>query len=245
MSLPQMLCNENLLNECDVVRMLNDGHYWVEYEPIIDMKTGTIFGYEALARFVLNERRIPPMPVFMVAHQNPELFFRLESELKAMQLFHRPKNAMLFINLDPHNFSDEAKLSFWRELFLGAKNLCLEITENTDDMQTAFLSHCLDEIQTIGFPIAQDDIGNDEKPFCFDLTSRADFLKFDRTWLLKIKRCPDYQEILKGFLAFAKAQGKKSVLEGIESEGDFMLARALEVDYVQGYLFKHLNHHSC
>ncbi len=244
MSLP-LLCNENLLSECDVVRMIHERHFWVEYEPIIAMNSGTIFGYEALARFILNERRIPPMPVLMVAHQNPELFFHLESELKALQLFHRPKNAMLFLNLDPHNFSDETKIAFWKQLFDGAQDLCLEVTENTDDMQTAFLSHCLDEIQRIGFPIAQDDIGNDEKPFCFELTSRADFLKFDKTWLLKIKRCPDYQEILKGFLSFAKAQGKCSILEGIETEGDFLLARDLGVDFVQGYLFKHLNHHSC
>lgn len=47
-----MPCNENLLSECDVVRMIHERHFWVEYEPIISMNSGTIFGYEALARFI-------------------------------------------------------------------------------------------------------------------------------------------------------------------------------------------------
>jgi EAL domain-containing protein (putative c-di-GMP-specific phosphodiesterase class I) len=241
MSLPP-LSHEHLLNYDDICKIIEKQNFWVEYEPIIDMNSGDIFGYEALARFVINGKQIPPTPVLHVAHQVKELFFRLESALKIMQLAHRPKDArMLFVNIDPHNFSDSDKILYWRDLFEEERDICIEVTENTDDMQTSLLSHCLDEIQKSGIPIAQDDIGNDQKPFCFDLTKRAQFLKFDRTWLLKIRACADYQEILKGFLSFAKAQGKKSILEGVESEEDFAVAKALGVDFVQGYIFKHLN----
>lgn len=240
MSLPNVNL-ENRLSYTDICLIIENKHFWVEYEPIIDMRHGDIFGYEALARFVLNGQTIPPTPVFEVAHQAKELFFRLERALKVMQLYHRPDEGMLFLNIDPHNFSDSEKIAYWKELFEDVEHMCIEVTENTDGMQTSMLSHCLNELQSSGIPIAQDDIGNDLKPFCFDLTQRAQFLKFDRTWLLKIKACADYQEILKGFLRFAKAQGKKSVLEGVESEEDFRVAKALGVDFVQGYIFKHLN----
>lgn len=242
MSIPTILTYEQFLNYDDICKIIDTQSFWVEYEPIIDMKNGDIYGYEALARFVLNGKQIPPTPVLQVAHQVKELFFRLERALKIMQLSHRPnEGGMLFVNIDPHNFSDGEKIAYWHDLFEDVHDVCIEVTENTDDMQTTLLSHCLDEIQKSGIPIAQDDIGNDQKPFCFDLTKRAQFLKFDRTWLLKIRACSDYQEILKGFLSFAKAQGKKSILEGVESEEDFCVAKALGVDFVQGYIFSHLN----
>ncbi len=243
MSLPPVE-HEMKLSYEDILWMIEKKSFWVEYEPLIDMQDGDIFGYEALARFVLHGQDIAPSPVLEVAHQVNELFFKLEKALKIEQLKHRPNEGMLFLNIDPHNFSDGEKIAYWHDLFEDQEALCIEVTENTDGMQTLLLSHCLDEIQKSGVPIAQDDIGNDQKPFCFDLTRRAEFLKFDRTWLAKIKACRDYQEILKGFMAFAKAQKKKCVLEGIESEEDFAIARALGVDFVQGYLFKHLNHQS-
>lgn len=243
MSFP-VIPNESTLRYEDIRWMIEQQSFWVEYEPIIDMKTGDIFGYEALARFVLEGKNLSPAPVLEMAHQVKELFFRLEKALKVKQIKHRPDEGILFLNIDPHNFSDIEKIAYWRELFENETEICIEVTENTDDMQTLILSSCLEELQKSGIPIAQDDIGNDQKPFCFDVTRRANFLKFDRSWLSKIKMCEDYQEILKGFLAYAKAQEKKCVMEGIESDEDFLIAKKLGVDFVQGYLFKHLNHRS-
>lgn len=225
----------------DICEMIDKQSFWVEYEPIIDMRSGDIFGYEALARFIYKGINIPPSPILHIAHQSEELFFRLERELKRMQIKRRPKEGILFVNIDPHNFNGEDKMDYWHAFFLHLENICIEVTENTDTMETGVLSSCLVELKKTGLPIAQDDIGNDEKPFCFELTHQAQFLKFDRSWLPKIKACSDYKEILKGFLSFAKLQHKMTILEGIEEEEDFMIAKALGVDFVQGYLFKYLN----
>ena len=233
-----------ILTPVTIRKMIHEGSFWVQYEPLISVSDGSIFGYEALARFEMDGEQIPPSPVLEVAHEYPELFFDLERELKLKQLVNRPKDGMLFVNIDPHNFSDSEKIFYWQSLFEDEDNICIEVTENTDGMQAHLLSHCLDELQKVGLTIAQDDIGNEQKPFCFDLTRRATYLKFDRQWLLKIKQCLDYQEILRGFMSFAKAQRKHCILEGVESEEDFEFAKALGVDFVQGYYFKHLNQSS-
>lgn len=68
--------------------------------------------------------------------------------------------------------------------------------------------------------------------------------KFDRSWFQKIALCTDYVHILKGFILFARKQGKKSVMEGIETELDLKIARELEVDFVQGYYYKSYNQRS-
>jgi EAL domain-containing protein (putative c-di-GMP-specific phosphodiesterase class I) len=91
--------------ECnDVVKILESKSFWTEYEPVVDVKSGKIFGYEALARFVHHGKNLPPAPVFELTHHDTTLFFELEKTLKKMQIAHRPKCGLLFINIDPHNF---------------------------------------------------------------------------------------------------------------------------------------------
>ena len=225
----------------DVFRLLESKSFWTEYEPIIDVQSGKIFGYEALARFVHLGQNLPPAPVFELAHHSAELFFQLEKALKLMQIAHRPKGGLLFVNIDPHNFLGREKNDFWVDLFSSTKSICIEVTENTDGINASLLCDILPRLKQTGAYIAQDDIGNDAKPFCFELTNHAHILKFDRTWLHKISACSDYAHILKGFIAFAKLQRKKTVLEGVETKEDFAIAKRLGVDFVQGYLFKTLN----
>jgi EAL domain-containing protein (putative c-di-GMP-specific phosphodiesterase class I) len=116
----------------------------------------------------------------------------------------------------------------------STKSICVEVTENTDGLNASLLAEILPRLKQTGVYIAQDDIGNDAKPFCFELTNHAHILKFDRTWLHKISACSDYTHILKGFIAFAKLQRKKTVLEGIETPKNLALAKELGVDFVQG-----------
>lgn len=201
----------------DVVKILEGKQFWTEYEPVVDVKSGKIFGYEALARFVHQGRNLPPAPVFELAHHDATLFFELEKTLKMVQIAHRPKGGLLFINIDPHNFIGAQKNDFWIDMLLSIKSVCVEVTENTDGLNASLLAEMLPRLKQTGAYIAQDDIGNDAKPFCFELTNQAHILKFDRTWFSKIEACSDYSHILKGFIAFAKLQRKKTVLEGVET----------------------------
>ncbi len=231
----------NSIGYKEVDEILHVKSFWAEYEPVIDIKRSEIFGYEALARFVYRGQNIPPAPIFEIAHYSQELFFQLEKALKIMQIEHRPKEGILFVNIDPHNFNTAEKNDFWSDLFSSTEQMCIEVTENTDAINASLLADILPKLKKTGAYIAQDDIGNDAKPFCFELTNHAHILKFDRTWLHKIRACSDYVQILKGFIAFARLQKKKTVMEGIETKEDFAIAKRLGVDFVQGYLFKTLN----
>jgi len=65
----------------------------------------------------------------------------------------------------------------------------------------------------------------------------VDIFKFDRHWLQAIHQ-PAQRRMLKMLLNYAREENKKTVLEGIETENDLAIARELNVDYVQGYLFR-------
>ncbi len=228
----------------EVNEILEQQLFWSEYEPVVDVKTNTIFGYEALARFHYKRRAYSPAPILEMAHHCQTLFYRLERALKIHQIKHRPSEGVLFVNIDPHNFNTKEKIDFWEDLFCQHEEMCIEVTENTNGLESNLLVNALPHLKKTGAFIAQDDIGNDEKLFCFDLMHHAHILKFDRSWFQKIALCTDYVHILKGFILFARKQGKKSVMEGIETELDLKIARELEVDFVQGYYFKSYNQRS-
>jgi EAL domain-containing protein (putative c-di-GMP-specific phosphodiesterase class I) len=56
--------------------------------------------------------------------------------------------------------------------------------------------------------------------------------------LKRIKQHPPYIEVIKGIVNYAKKSSKKIILEGIEDSTDLKIAKTLEVDYIQGYMFK-------
>lgn len=228
----------------EVNEILEQSLFWCEYEPIFDLRTEAIFGYEALARFYYHGRSYPPAPILEMAHHSQTLFYRLEKALKLHQIKYRPSEGVLFVNIDPHNFSTAEKLDFWEDLFIHQEKMCIEVTENTTGLESHLLVDAMPRLKRTGSFIAQDDIGNNEKLFCFDLMVHSHILKFDRSWFQKMSLCSDYAEILKGFIAFAKRQGKKVVMEGIETQSHLDIAQHLDVDFVQGYLFKPYNHRS-
>ncbi len=97
----------------EVDEILHVKSFWTEYEPIIDVKRREILGYEALARFVYRGKSFLPAPIFEIAHYSQELFFQLEKALKIMQIEHRPKEGLLFVNMDPHTFDTPEKNDFF------------------------------------------------------------------------------------------------------------------------------------
>ena len=56
--------------------------------------------------------------------------------------------------------------------------------------------------------------------------------------MLKKHHDPEFLLLIKAMIDYARAAGKKTILEGIETQEDFNFAKAINVDYVQGFLFK-------
>lgn len=221
-----------------IAKILGCNGFFTEYQPIVHLATQTIYAYEALGRFAINGVSYSPLDVFSYAHKSPMLYFELEQRLKFHQLSNRPTSGLLFVNIDPHNFNSIAKLAIWRDTFYGIKNICVEITENTDLMSIALVQKCADELKLCGVEIAQDDIGADGKPFCFELLCTSDYLKFDLSWITKIRADKNLIHVLDGFLTFARKSNKLTILEGIETEQDLKLAQKLNVDFIQGFYYK-------
>lgn len=220
-----------------VLRVLETNRLACEYQPIVRTDSEEIWGYEALARFVLDGEAIAPNRVFNSLHNDRTLFFMLESRSKRFQIEHRPGDAQLFVNLDPHVCEESYQLEHWLETLRGHDELVVEIIENTSVTNLDNIRAFTRSLSEAGVHVALDDVGGTNNLFSFELLDNCDYVKLDRRWFSRLAAEPSYGALLRGLVEFARAKGIHTVLEGVESRRHLSIAKALGVDFVQGFLF--------
>lgn len=221
--------------------ILEEKNFHTEYQPILSLETGKIYAYEALARFRIDGVSIPPDVVFSELHKDPDLFFRLERELKSFQIANRPKQKRLFLNLDPHVCRNAEQASFWTSFFASSPDTVCEVIENTDSTRIEETRFCLDALKKSGAALALDDVGGPNNLFCFDFLEYSNYIKFDKHWLRLFKTKETYKNIAWGFLDFARESKILCILEGIETAEDLRIAAEMRFPLVQGFLFRSKN----
>ncbi len=86
-------------------------------------------------------------------------------------------------------------------------------------------------------PIALDDVGAANGLLSFDAISEAEILKFDRTLIPRLRH-PRARALVQALTRMARETGAHSILEGVETTAEFVLARDVGFDLVQGFLFR-------
>ncbi|MDH4944934.1 EAL domain-containing protein [Sulfurimonas sp. C5] len=226
------------LNLSVPLSIIVDETYGACYEPIVELQTMKVYGYEALSRFRHEDKYIPPNEFFNAIHDNSETFFHFESILKRFQLDNRPKGHRLFLNLDPHVVLENDHVEYWMRLFTTHKNIEIEIIENSHNENLYLIEEFMDWMDEHDITYAYDDFLKPDTLFFTSLFHRANTIKLDMDVIQKIRTNPAYIEVAKGIVKFLKASKRLCLLEGIEDASDLEIAKELGVDFVQGYYFK-------
>lgn len=219
--------------------LLRHQRYGVEYQPIVELASGQPIGHEALARFYTADGQpLAPKPIFDALHTSPLSLYQVEYDMKRLQLAYAPAGP-LFVNLDPDAYGvtvGEAEDPLL-ELLGSHQDLVVEIIENSD-VSDAHLSQLLAQAFTArGVRLALDDIGAPNSMVSLDVMMTVDWFKFDRSWLARARDVKG-RAALRHLIGFAHECSCRVILEGIEREEDLALARTLEVDCVQGFLYR-------
>jgi EAL domain-containing protein (putative c-di-GMP-specific phosphodiesterase class I) len=234
------------LDLAEARHVLDEGRFWTEYQAIVQARTGKTVAYEALARFNRRDGRpVDPTRFFTVVHADPALLLRAELTLKLHQVEHSPR-LPLFVNLDPDSWAragDRHRNPFLALLASSGRRIVVEVTEA---MAIADLSRAQAMIAALRgrrLPIALDDVGAANGLLSFDAIADAEVLKFDRTLIPRLKtgRC---RALVQALTRMAHETGAHTVLEGVETTAEFVLARDVGFDLVQGFLFKDRAQHA-
>lgn len=203
------------------------------YQPIVSLKTGKPFGWEALARGPENSFFYPPANLFKYAEETKNTF-QLEKicRRKAMaQLSHVEPQEKLFINLDPRSIEDPFLMNQ-----PTPEQVVLEITERHAIHNFQSFRRTIDRYRKKGYLIAVDDAGAGYSSLEMIAELYPDFIKMDMSLVRHVDKDPVKRALLEAFLSFAAKVKCKIIAEGIEEESELRTLMELGVEYGQGYL---------
>ena len=231
--------------ENDVRNSLGSDGLDLHYQPIIDARTGKLVGREALLRWSHPLRGpIPPdqfVPIIEDAgliHQIGDWVIR-EACAEAVRW---EGDLRVAVNISAAQLCGsgiaETVLGALAATGLAPGRLELEVTESIfigDDVSTLA---ALERLRAIGVRLVLDDFGKGYSSFGY--LSRAQFskIKIDRSFVQGAAEGErDCSAIVRAILALARGLSVETTAEGVESEREAAVMRALGCDQLQGYLF--------
>jgi EAL domain-containing protein (putative c-di-GMP-specific phosphodiesterase class I)/GGDEF domain-containing protein len=218
----------------DLRNSLRERGVYIDYHPIVYADTEEIFGYEALARGVMRALRSPEV-MFEVAEE-ADLIWELSRLCRSRALegleSHLKPGESLFINVDPHDFSDPL---FGEENVPHPERVVLEITERTAIKDYPKFRERLKGLREKGYRFAVDDAGSGYAGLGSIANLEPDFIKLDISLITAIDTNFIKQNLVETLVNFANDHGAKVIAEGVERAEEFMTVRKLGVHLVQGF----------
>jgi EAL domain-containing protein (putative c-di-GMP-specific phosphodiesterase class I) len=202
------------------------------FQPIVDLRTGLVSGYEALSRFEGSRR--PPNAWFAQAHRCG-LGIELEMAAAEAQLEapHRPDGTRLSINLSPSALlSAEAEERLAGDL----SHLILEVTEDELVAEGGALEERIRELRRRGARLAVDDIGAGYAGLKQVMRLQPDVLKLDRSLVAGLASDPAKGAMVDALVRYARRIDSEVCAEGVETLEDLEALADLDVTYGQGYV---------
>ncbi len=220
-----------------------DMHLKTAFQPIIDTRSGEVFGFEALARIPGSTCFNNIADLFPFAEKIGQLY-PVETLCRRQAIASYPnivKNKeMLFLNINPQILIDpEFASGHTRKLLsekgLAPKDVVLEITERSAIEDFSTFRDALDHYRNQGYLIALDDVGAGYSSLQSVAELHPDFLKIDRSLIQGVNADPIKWALLETFVTFSKRIGCRIIAEGVETAEEMRTVVQLGVDYVQGF----------
>ena len=242
---------ERLDLEDDLRRALEFGELRVHYQPIVDLRTNAVAGFEALVRWQHPTKGlVAPLAFIPMAEETglivPIGRWVLETACRQAARWHataaRRAEAAPFVsvNLSARQFmaadlvADVAEIL--RATGLGPGALELEITESVVMDQSEAGIRALRQLRDLGVRLVLDDFGTGYSSLAYLKHLPLDTLKVDRTFVAGLDEAAD-RSIVDAVIALAHGLGMAVVAEGIETSRQEERLRELGCDFGQGYLF--------
>jgi len=233
----------------DLRQGLVDNQFHVAYQPIVDLRTGSISKAEALIRWHHPTRGlISPVEFIPIAESSGliveigEWVFRQAAEqARRWRLSHHPA-FQISVNKSPVQFHNDAGrqlswLNHLQELGLPGDSVVVEITEGLLLDSSASVSAQLLQLRDAGVQVSLDDFGTGYSSLTYLQRFDIDYIKIDQSFVRHlIPGCTELS-LCKAIIVMAHELGVQVIAEGVETSAQRDLLAAAGCDYGQGYLF--------
>jgi EAL domain-containing protein (putative c-di-GMP-specific phosphodiesterase class I) len=236
--------------KADLQRAVDNSEFVLHYQPVIELQSGAIEGFEALLRWQHPQRgMVPPLDFIPLAEETGLIvpigkWVLSEAAMRARELQARfPSTPPLHmaVNLSarqlqrPELVHDVAEILM--ETGLDPRNLVLEITESVmmEDMELSIQR--LAELKELGVRLAVDDFGTGYSSLNYIRRFPVDILKVDKSFVDGVNEGGEESALTAAIIELAAILKLRPVAEGIERADQLERLLDLKCDLGQGFYF--------
>lgn len=225
---------------------LRRNELFLEYQPIVDLRSGRWIGAEALVRWRRQTGEIVQPDLFIPIAEQHGMIVKVTQ--RVLELVARDTGAYLAahpefhigVNVSPADFHAPDFLDRLNGVLSGMEaapaNLILEVTER-GLLDPDVARNTTGALRRGGFALAIDDFGTGYSSLSYLESLELDYLKIDRSFIEAIGTGAPTSQVVQHIIAIARDLKLCMIAEGVESQAQADFLRARGVQYAQGWLF--------
>ena len=229
-----------------LVDVLREDRLETHFQPIVPADDpATPFGYECLIRGQDGAGGLIPPKELFTAARTADLLFNLDRAARLCAIRCAARHgvmAKLFVNFNPSSiytpaFCLKSTFKAVKAAGLSPDRVVFEVVESDEVRDAGHLLRIMAEYRAAGFGVALDDVGAGYSTLNLLTRLRPDYVKLDMHLTRGVDRDPYQAQVVLKLLEMARELGVKTVVEGVETVGEWAWAARHGADYLQGYLF--------
>lgn len=235
-------------NELQLAIQNND--LTLNYQPLVDLKSGNIIGAEALLRWTHKDLGFISPGIFIPIAERSGLILDVtkwvvKESARSMHAMQEKVNGIddlyISINFSSYDFAQDDFVDHLMktadEQNIKPNQLTLEITERILIQQPDKAKHVLEQCHDKGMKIALDDFGTGYSSLSYLHYFPIDILKIDQSFVQELEEDPRSYELVKSIIALGKNLDLSVIAEGVETEVQAKKLVEAGCDQGQGYFF--------
>ena len=220
------------------------------YQPIIDLRSDTIVGTEALARIHQRDGRVIGPGDFIAVAESSGLIVPLGETMLNLactqqarwQIDGNTRNHVS-VNVSARQLASTTFVNFVAKTLtashLRPEAVCIELTEPTLIEIGSSRQSSLHELKDLGVSLAIDDFGTGWSSLSYLRRFPIDIVKIDRSFVAGLGANDDDTALTQAVIDLTQALHMTTIAEGVETEQQDQLLRQMGCDQAQGYLYGH------
>ncbi|MFA6657244.1 MAG: EAL domain-containing protein [Mesotoga sp.] len=225
----------------------NYGELFLQYQPILDLESNRICGFEALSRLKIEKFGLVPALEFIPIAEKTKLIVPIgrRAIIRALRFLRRLKDngfggVLVSINVSAIQL---LRSDFSENLFkmidrtqVNPENIGLEITESVFASNYEEINRIIGGLKDSGIQIAIDDFGTGYSSLARERELNVNCLKIDKSFIDKLMCLDAKDTITSDIISMAHKLGHCVIAEGVEHEKQRQYLHSWGCDRIQGYL---------
>ncbi|WJH34596.1 bifunctional diguanylate cyclase/phosphodiesterase [Paenibacillus sp. CC-CFT747] len=239
---------EKMHLEIELQKAFKDETLQLQYQPLIRLKDGTVFGMEALLRWNHPTKGAIPPSLFIPAAEASGLIIPIGNWVvkQACRQNRAWQNAglppiLISVNISVYQLEHPGFVGYIKEVLaetgLAPHYLCLEIRETVASDKISLALDTIERLKGLGVSISIDDFGTGYTSLSWLKRFKVNTLKIDKSFIDDLDKGSGHSAIAAALIRLCRELNIRSLAEGVETEGQLKVLKELGCDDIQGYLF--------